>query len=211
VIVEICGIDGSGKSTLIDNLRSRIHAKSSCWAYERVFRFRTKRLMDAIAQSEGGAIAKSMFPSDTIQLAQAFDLVEEAVREFHYDTVDSQQVYFVTNYRVSGLAEAIVADSTLLEAMTKVYALTPTPALTLFLRLPPEVALERIQARPHGDQLLRAESPLGALTSLSSAFERVIENTPNSHVVLDAAMPPEDLATQAYTSIQNINAHLAAV
>jgi nicotinamide riboside kinase len=62
MIVEICGIDGSGKSTLIDNLRGRIHADSPCWAYERVFRFRTKRFMDWIAQSEGGSYSEVAAP-----------------------------------------------------------------------------------------------------------------------------------------------------
>ncbi|MCH8940018.1 MAG: hypothetical protein IIC27_02685 [Chloroflexi bacterium] len=47
--------------------------------------------MDWIAQSEGGATAKSLFPSETIQLAQAFDLVEDAVRDFYYDTIDSRR------------------------------------------------------------------------------------------------------------------------
>ncbi len=210
MIVEICGIDGSGKSTLIDNLRGRIHTESPCWAYERVFRFRTKRFMDWIAQSEGEATARSLFPNDTVQLAQAFDLVEEAVREFHYDTMDSRQVYFVTNYRASGLAEAYVAASALLEPMTKVYALAPVPALLLYLKLPPEDALARIQARPQGDQLLRAASPLDALTSLSGAFEYVIESTTYPHVTLDATMPAADLAECAFDTIQQVNTHLVA-
>ena len=210
VIVEICGIDGSGKSTLIGNLRGRIHAESPCWAYERVFRFRTKRLMDWIAQSEGEDTARSLFPVDTVQLAQAFDLVEEAVREFHYDTTDSRQVYFVTNYRASGLAEAYVADSVLLEPMTKVYALAPAPALLLYLKLPPEEALARIQARPQGDQLLRAASPLGALLGLDDAFDRVIEQVPYPHATLDATVPATDLADRAFDVIQRFNPHLAA-
>ena len=209
MIIEICGIDGSGKSTLIDNLRNRIHSESPCWAYERVFRFRTKRFMDWIAQSEGEATAKSLFSVDTVQLAQVFDLVEDAVREFHYDTIDSRQVYFVTNYRASGLAEAWVTDSALLEPMTKVYALAPVPALSLYLRLPPEDALARIQARPQGDQLLRAASPLDALSSLSDAFDRVIERTPYPHATLDATTSPADLAERAYDAMQGFNAHLA--
>ena len=210
MIVEICGIDGSGKSTLIDSLRSRIHNESQCWAYERVFRFRTKRFMDWIAQSEGGATAKSLFPSETIQLAQAFDLVEDAVREFHYDTIDSRQVYFVTNYRASGLAEALVAERALQESMTKVYALAPVPALSLYMKLAPEEALARIQTRPQGDQLLRAASPLDALTRLSDAFDRVLEGTPNPHLTLDATMPVDELADKAFNALQHYNVHLAA-
>ena len=148
MIVEICGIDGSCKSTLTDSLRSRIHNESPCWAYERVFRFWTKRFMDWIAQSEGEATAKSLFPSDTIQLAQAFDLVEDAVREFHYDTMDSRQVSFVTNYRNSGLAEALVADSGLQRIHDQGLCPGTGSSALLYLKLIPEEALARIQARP---------------------------------------------------------------
>ncbi|HCT78068.1 MAG TPA: hypothetical protein DGG94_20200 [Micromonosporaceae bacterium] len=55
MLVEVCGVDGSGKSTLIDTLRRTMNG-TGARAYERVVRSESRNLLESVAmlQPEAG-------------------------------------------------------------------------------------------------------------------------------------------------------------
>ena len=197
MIVEICGIDGSGKSTLVDALRRSINNAGTHWAYERVFRFRSKRFLEHIASKDKRRRAEDIFDPTCVELVQAIDLVDEASRHFFFDVATSSLVFFVTEYGTSGIASVLARARSALDPISQVYAQLPSPDVSIFLRIAPSEALRRIEARTKGDQMLQALEPLSTLTASAAYFDEARSILPYRQVVLDATQPAEVLTRRA--------------
>ena len=99
LLVEITGVDGSGKSTLIGLLRKRLNDQQSAWAYERTFRDRSRRFLEQIALDSGHRRADEIFDADLLAFSSAIGLVEEAQRAFYYCRSNGgAQIYCVDQY-----------------------------------------------------------------------------------------------------------------
>ena len=84
LLVEITGVDGSGKSTLIGHLRRFLNNQGSSWACERTFRDRSRRFLEQIALDMGYRRADEIFNTDLLAFSSAIGLVEDVLRTFYY-------------------------------------------------------------------------------------------------------------------------------
>ena len=189
MLVEISGIDGSGKSTLIRALKGQIDMRPAFWCYERNFRNRARRFLESIAMARRLERADDLFPSEALALVDAVDLVDEAVRTLHFDSSSSRQIYLVDHYRTSWMARAIARSREDGRLVAPVYDHLPKPSLSFSLVVPPAIALERLRLRGGGDQVLAKPDALGALSRLGDAFDCAIEGSPYPVHHLDGERP----------------------
>lgn len=202
MLIEIAGIDGSGKTTLINRLRRQINGESLQWAYERNFKNRGKRLLEQIALSKGFDRCEEVFDPNHVEFANALEMVEEVHRHFYYLREDSRLAYFVDQYQTSWLATAKLSQLTVYDHLKDIYTYLPRPDLSVLLVLPPQAALERLNSREKGDQILQMKSPIEYLTRLEGAFEQVNMELPYPQVKLDALQSADEIFEQVLERIQ---------
>jgi thymidylate kinase len=74
MIIEFSGVDGSGKSTLMDHLRGFLNARGvPC--IERQLRSTYKRILADIARNEGHGHWSSLYPVEEVELAHAMEML----------------------------------------------------------------------------------------------------------------------------------------
>jgi thymidylate kinase len=73
MIIEIAGVDGSGKTTLIHSLRRKINEEENRWAYERSFKSNQLRTLEQIAQREGKSRPHDAFPQEMVEFCRALE------------------------------------------------------------------------------------------------------------------------------------------
>ncbi|SFL00038.1 AAA family ATPase [Brevibacillus centrosporus] len=199
MLVEITGIDGSGKTTLIHRLRKELNEHSHIWAYERNFKNRSKRFLESIALNKGFDRCEKLFKPELVEFANALELVEEVNRNFYYLRDDSRQVYFVDQYYCSWMATAILNELDILEDLRMIYSYLPKPDLSIFLTVPPEIALSRLQAREKGDQILQLDSPINRLSNMAKIMDEVHKEELYPQIKIDGSKGPDAIYDEVIT------------
>ena len=116
-------------------------------------------------------------------------MVEELFAQALAPPLDlTRRIVVIDTYVFRWLATARLKGACDLAALSAVYRRLPTPDVSLRLRLDPERALERIQARPRGDRVMD-HTALLRLSEYDRAFDEVQEHLPYSHRCIDAAQP----------------------
>lgn len=194
LLVEITGVDGSGKSTLIGLLRKRLNDQPSAWAYERTFRDRSRRFLEQIAADSGHHRADEIFDADLLAFSSAIGLVDEALRAFYFCRSNgAAQIYFVDQYYTGGIADAIARGVVALDPLKRIYGYLPRPHVSVFLDLTAEQALSRLERRASGDQILAVPSPITTLRHRVQAFRAAHEQAPYTQVRFEASEPIDEI------------------
>lgn len=154
MLIEISGIDGSGKSTLIARLARTAH-EAGVPCYERQLRGVGKRVLTALAAQQGHTSWWAVFERGPVEFATALEMYQ-----LYYSSIAPilfpGQIVFTDTFVRSWLATAIANGSIDPVALIQVYRCIPAPDLSVQLDCPTEIAYERICARPKGDHILRS-------------------------------------------------------
>ncbi|XKK39690.1 hypothetical protein HFP72_02010 [Nocardiopsis sp. ARC36] len=156
MLIEVTGIDGSGKTTLINHLRGYLHERGRA-AYVRTWPSTVKRLAADTTEDFGGRPWWEFFVPEAIETAAAFEHLG-AVYQHLLPLDEHRQVILTDTYTVRWLATALLhgVDPA---PLTALYARLPPPALSVWLDSDPITARGRLLARPERDHLTTTDSP----------------------------------------------------
>lgn len=167
MLIELSGIDGSGKSTVARHVAAHVAARG----YEPlplVLRSVGKRALDAVAMTCGHEEWTDMFPPDEVEIAHAVEMAGEVRATL--SPLDRRRWAAISDtYVMRWLATAALKGVTDLHRLAAIYATLPRPDLSIHLDLSPEEALRRINGRPKGDRILGPRA-LDRLARYRSAF-----------------------------------------
>ena len=187
--VAICGLDGIGKTTLIEKLKERFIRNNIAVAQTRV-PFTCKTLMKDIGCEE-------LSEFEIIKrIGMMFDFVE------HYYRLDvTVDVLICDRYDIDFevLNDTYNIPENYKNIMHNIYMRAPRLDVCFFLRADYLVAAERLNKRGNRKNDENDE----ILIKMQSSFEKRIKDYPNS-VILDATKTEEEIANDAYMTIFNL-------
>lgn len=189
MLIEICGVDGSGKSTLIDGTRRRLRESSFGPAYERVLRSESRNLLEAVCLEEGDQV----FEARDYELAVLIDALAQAHALDHYRGSTVSHV-FITGYRCALGARLEERGFTNSVGLNKLVDRLPAPDLLVFLRVPADIAVGRMRERSKGDSVLEEADPQALVVRRQRSLETWGDRF--GAVNLDATMPASVLVDQ---------------
>jgi thymidylate kinase len=189
MLVEIAGIDGSGKTTLIHAARKQINELGKAFAYERSFQSEGVRLLEAMASENGRRRPYEAFGRSTVEVVRTVDLVRRSAILGVYKGSRVQHVfcdgYIVEQYgRFCQFGLTNPENIGLLQFVTQ-------PDMLVYLRLTAKDAVHRMKSRLKGDALLLEKDPMLATERAVEALEAAIAALGQKVTILDASQPPE--------------------
>jgi dTMP kinase len=203
ILVVIEGIDGSGKTTLMYNLAAKLTAARYpvCTTKEPGDTQLGKQLRTLLQEKPVPVTAKAeylLFAADRAQHVE--DVIKPALSSGKIilcDRMGDSSVVYQGYGR--GLSIAMIKN-------INTWALDGVmPTLTLYVRIPHDVAFSRLKAR---GKLSSFEQEAETFTSkLLDGFETLYASR-NDVVTLDGMLSPEALAEQAYTHLEPLITHL---
>ncbi|MFG1838759.1 hypothetical protein ACGFH8_10040 [Micromonospora sp. NPDC049175] len=191
MLIEVCGPDGSGKSTLVDGLRARVREAGHV-AYERTLRSESRNLLEIVQQQSHG------FSPREFELAVLLDAVSQSTGELTKYVRNPTTHVFVQQYRCALLARllrrGLAGHGELLALLDHV----TVPDLSVRLLVSDFTCMARIRGRRKGDGLLARPSPATEMRALVQAFDDAAERLPYPQVDLDAELPADELLDLAW-------------
>lgn len=156
-IIELSGIDGSGKTTLIERIMRELNG-SGVPTFERSLRSTYKRVLADIATEHGVAHWKEIYRPDQVELAHALEMLQQCYA-LVLPFVGSGQVVVTDTYRARWLATAVMWGVEDIGPIAAVYDRLPRPVLSVHLEVDVETAYQRITSRPKGDHITKMGNP----------------------------------------------------
>lgn len=195
MLIEVAGIDGAGKSTVIAALRSRLRHRQ-VHVYERPMRSEARNLL-ALLELEHGT---RYTVRDRI-LAMLLDNVRQAHSELSMYRGSTFAHVFVTGYSLAIharlLREGLHGD----EGLAVLANQLPVADASVFLPVSPETALSRIRSRPQGDSVLEDPDPLSTLRASAQAFQEAFSTRRGMNAY----------AISSESASQSVDEHVATV
>lgn len=190
MLIEIVGIDGSGKTTAVQAVRRRLNEAGDAFAYERSFQSQGVRLLELAASRDTRRRPEAVFHRAAIEAVRTTELINWSSILSPFVNA-RRQVYFCDGYIVEQLTR--IRDfgiftseyETLLDHVV-------APDARVYLKIPAAVAIERMRKRPKGDAILLAPAPLAKAQSLLQAMELALERFP-ADLTIDAESPADDV------------------
>jgi len=168
MLIEVSGIDGSGKSTCVDHLSRWAH-EAGVACYQRPVRSTYRRILGGIAASRGLRSWRELFDQECVQLATALEVLQYVATHITPINFPGQMI-ITENYRRYWLATAVADKATNMSQLEAIYAQLPRPDLSLHFDSNADVAYDRILARSKGDHVLRSGGK-ERLSRLWAAYE----------------------------------------
>lgn len=194
MIIEVSGIDGSGKSTIAQRLRRRV-LESGIHAWERSLRSVTKLYLGDMAAEQGASHWSAVFDVDQVEFAHAMEML--GMCRQHFDPLDRTRNCFVTDtYVWRWLATAAMWKATNLASLARLFSTLPAPEVSIRLEVSTDRAYERILGRPQGDSLLKMRDR-SRLDRYAAAFDEVVGLVPYETLVVDANRPVDEVVGEA--------------
>lgn len=205
MIIEVSGVDGSGKTTLIHSLRRLINEGGTAYAYERSFQSEGVRLLEAAASASERARPVGTFSREVVEHVRTIDLVRRSFDLVPYKGSRFQHV-FVDGYRIEQVGR-IVEHKVETRAILRLVSLSVAPDLVLNLRLDAKSAIERMRGRGKGDALLLAADPESQTQAVIDGLARAVTLCTGLGVPvfdMDATQKPEILVDRAIREVHNL-------
>ncbi|MDE7453513.1 MAG: deoxynucleoside kinase [Clostridia bacterium] len=186
--IAVCGLDGIGKTTLIEKLKAKLTRDGLTVAQTRV-PFTCKTLMENIG-------CENLNEFEIVRrIGMTFDFAE------HYYKLDvAADVLICDRYDIDFevLNDTYKIPENYKDIMHAIYAQAPRLDLCFYLKADYSLAAERLNKRGN-----RKENECDdILRSMQNSFEKRIKDYPNS-VILDATKTEEEIANEAYKYILN--------
>lgn len=187
--VAICGLDGIGKTTLIENLRKKLIQDGH-----------------TIAQTRVPFVCKSLMENSSYESLDEFEIVRRIGMMFdfaeHYHKLDvDADVLICDRYDIDFevLNDTYNIPQNYKDIMHAIYTKAPRLDLCIYLQADYSLAAQRLNKRGNRKENENDE----ILLKMQNSFEERIKNYPNM-VVLDATKTEEEIANEAYAYILKI-------
>lgn len=196
ILVAIEGIDGSGKSTLAHNLSLALHEQG----YNTL-------LTKEPGASELGKEIRKIIQTQMLPLTQKAEyLLFAADRAQHFveliiPALEQKKLIISDRMSDSSLAYQGYGNGLDLDMIHLINQWTMQniiPDLTIFVRIPIDIALERAKKR---GSLSAYEKRTGFLDRVADGFEELYKNRENV-IIVNGMESPENLTTQVCTAIE---------
>jgi len=196
ILIAIEGIDGSGKSTLAHNLSLALHEQG----YNTL-------LTKEPGASELGKEIRTIIQAQTIPLTHRAEyLLFAADRAQHFaeliiPALEQKKLIISDRMCDSSLAYQGYGNGLDLEMIRIINSWTMqniVPDITIFVRVPVEIALERAKKR---GSLSAYEQRTDFLHRVANGFEELYKNR-NDVIIVNGMESPENLTTQVCTAIE---------
>ncbi len=201
MLIEITGIDGSGKTTAIQTLRRKINEETTSWAYERSLRSNGIRLLESIAQENGHSRPYEFYSHEETELARLLELVQASYNDLMPGADAPGQWYFVDNYVLEWIARLFDRSVSHPEKLIPICRKAVKPNRSYYLEIDAPTAIERMRARTKGDSLLLEKNPEESVDQLRISFEKAIEASGTQVVRIDATQPPEKIVSEIWDDL----------
>jgi thymidylate kinase len=205
MLFEIAGIDGSGKSTLIDGVRRSINEQGQAFAYERSFQSEGVRLLESAASEEGRRRPVAMFGRPVVEHVRTVDLVRRSFELLPY--AGSQVQHVLTDSYIVEQWGRLHQYGCVTPGLERLLSHAVHPAVVFYLQLDADTALVRMRSRPKGDAILLSESPLEETRAAIEGIEAALKSVPTEVVRLDASLPAAVLAEQVAGRVFQVANH----
>lgn len=172
-IIVLCGIDGSGKTTLFNRLKMKyknfenVHFLSTYGS-----EFYSKEL-ECVAQRLGSS-RRNVFSKEIRCITWVLDLIHERNTVQHKFSKDD--FIFYDRYFYSSLVFGYYYECLNLEDIKILLSVVPPPDIVLFLKVSPEVAMERIISRGKNQTPYEYQKELEIL---AGCYEKVFKEIAN--------------------------------
>lgn len=192
MLIELSGIDGSGKSTQIALLQGWCN-RAGVPCYERSLRSTVRRVLGGLAVDRGHLSWRGVFDPDAVELATALEM-----RQLVYTTIMpirfAGQVIVTDTYLRRWVASAVASGARNLPQLELVYESIQPPDIAIHLAVTTTESLERISRRPQGDHLQR-EGGTQRLIALADGYETSDRMLAYRPAVLDGTADPESVGS----------------
>ncbi|WP_435108055.1 hypothetical protein [Nocardiopsis synnemataformans] len=193
MLIEVAGIDGSGKTTLIARLRGHLHDKGRS-VYVRSWPSTVKRIAADTAHQAVGRPWWEFFDPAAVETAAAFEHLSMVHQ--HLLPLDARrQVVLTDTYTVRWLATAALHKVDL-DPLAALYARLAPPAVSLWLDVDPGTGRDRVLGRAERDHPTTTGDPT-RIARYHAAFTGALEHVPYPVHRLDARAPLDQVAARA--------------
>lgn len=200
MLIEVVGVDGSGKTTLIQGLRRQINESGVAFAYERSFQSRGLRLLEAAASTQARKRPGALYDKAAVELVRTVELVEWSLQLRPFVSTGFQ-IVFCDSYITEQTAR-LIAQNALNPAMQQLLRIATKPDLVFQLEIPPELAVARMRERAKGDAILLFEDPLKEVSALARNLSDASDKSADNIVHFDATGSKDSLLVRAFELIQ---------
>lgn len=202
MLIEIAGVDGSGKSTLINKLIGWAN-RANIPAYDWCIRSNTRRSIGSVSLAEDAEFS-SKLSGDILEFAVSMDLIR-IVNQAPASRLPGQ-VVFADNFIHGWLTNVSQSNTFILPEVTAIFRhLVRPPELAFEIEVTPNVSYERILQREKLDPSLQ----LGGIEYLdrrATAFRNTRTNCCYLINVIDGTKSPdmifEEVLAQILSSIE---------
>jgi thymidylate kinase len=200
MLIEITGIDGSGKSTQIDHLM-RWFSEQGISSYHRIIRPVSRRVLGGIASEKGFKSWDEIYNVESVELTTALELYQLVYSTITPINID-KQVIITDTYIRNYLASAITRDLSIVNKILPIYQRIPKPDLSINLSINSKSAYERIINRPKGDHILR-HGGYKRLERLFKSHEEVEKYLHYDTYTLAGELEEKDIFSKITTIVQD--------
>ncbi|MBC7604858.1 MAG: hypothetical protein H7255_19650 [Ramlibacter sp.] len=172
-------------------MRRRINEAGTAFAYERSFQSEGVRLLEAVASLDGRRRPVAVFGRDVVEHVRCVDLVRRSFDLCPYAESSTQHV-LTDSYIVEQLGRLVQFNCCSEPAVALVHKAVQ-PAVTFYLRLSAEAAIERMRGRTKGDALLLTDDPIAETRAVIAGIEQALNRAFAPVVELDALLSVEAL------------------
>lgn len=169
-LIELAGIDGSGKTTLARNLCG-LFINSGRPAFVRGFHSWVRRWANGISVPRG--LSRGQYVGHSaVEFAVALEYLE--LSKLAGDIGADGSVAIVEPFAINSAAVAAALEVKNLRAVVDAYLVGPAPDLIVHLDVGSAIAMARIRERCSGDNFLLDKEADSFIQRLHAAFETVI-------------------------------------
>ncbi len=189
LFITIEGIDGSGKTTLATNLVALLSRKGyPVIQTQEPTKGRIGELLRTYLQ-------EAKIPPGVDALLFAADRVEHW-KELILPSLEQGRIVVSDRHKLSSLAYQS-AQGLEMDWILEINTLVPDPDLIIYLDIPIDTALERINKK---SQLEKFEVR-NELEKIQKHYQRALSKTKSRIICLDSTLSPEDLTNKAFNEI----------
>lgn len=191
-LITVEGGDGSGKSTLISRIQASLHEKNIPLLLTREpGGTEIGEEIREILLRPGRAVSPwtELFLYEAARAEHIAKVIRPALGEGKHVLCDR---FTTSTLAYQGEARALGYEN--VELLNHLATQGIEPHITLWLKIPPDQGLQRIQNRKEKNRL--DQEKIDFHEKVFKAFEKIVSKTPDRFIVLDATQSPNDVFRQ---------------
>ncbi|MGL4609990.1 MAG: hypothetical protein ACRCYY_09940 [Trueperaceae bacterium] len=193
MIIEFSGIDGAGKSSMMDRVFRHFN-ESNISAFQRTLRSTYKRILANVATKHGFSHWKGMYSPEEVEVAHALEMVT-LVHTMISPINDKHTILLTDTYTCRWLATAKLWGVSNHDRLNNIYGILPPPNVSIFLDASIDVAFERMMTRDKGDHILSLGNT-DKLRQYHTAFQTILPLMPYEVTRVPADVGKDELFLQ---------------